>query len=574
VSLATKSRHVRLYAELTRLLVKYGRSDLVRDMRAAGFDGGPGGVAELAAVDANAGDGPPPEAEELARDLEQLGPTFIKLGQLLSTRVDLLPAPYTEALARLQDDVEPISLEEVERTFEDELGVDTRTAFASFDERPLASASLGQVHRARLRSGREVVVKIQRPDIRAQIKEDMEALRELADWLDQHTDLGRRFGFGELLAEFDRSLRDELDYRREASNLRRMAEIVEPYDLLVVPQPVDDFTSGRVLTMDYIAGRKVTSLHPLSRTELDGAALADQLFRAYLDQILVHGFFHADPHPGNISITPEHRLGMLDLGMVARVPDRLQDLLVKLLVAVSGGRGEEAARLAMAMGTELDDFDETGFVRGAAALVTRNHDLGVGRIDAGGLVMQLQRLSGESGLRLPPELAMLGKALLNLDQVACALDPEFSPSEAIQRHATEILQSRMRPSKERMFAAALEAREFVEELPARVNKLLDSAANGELRLRVDAFDEKELLRGMQQLANRVTMGLVLAALIIGAAMLTRVQTDARLFGYPAVAIVCFLLASFGGAALLWSIAVGDRKDRIRHRARARDGRAR
>jgi predicted unusual protein kinase regulating ubiquinone biosynthesis (AarF/ABC1/UbiB family) len=265
---------------------------------------------------------------------------------------------------------------------------------------------------------------------------------------------------------------------------------------------------------------------------------------------------------------------MLDLGMVARVPDRLQDLLVKLLVAVSGGRGEEAARLTMEMGTKLEDFDESRFVRGAGALVTRNHDLGVGRIDAGGLVMQLQRLSGESGLRLPPELAMLGKALLNLDQVARALDPDFAPSDAIQRHATDVLQSRMRPSKERMFAAALEAREFVEELPARVNKLLDHAANGELRVKVDAFDEKELLRGLQQLANRVTMGLVLAALIVGAAMLTRVQTDAELFGYPALAIACFLLASFGGAALLWSIAVGDRRDRIRHRARARDGSAR
>ena len=350
MSLATKRRHLRRYADLTRLLVKYGRSDLVRDMRAAGFDGG-GSVAELAATDDPSRDGPPPEAEELAADLEQLGPTFIKLGQLLSTRVDLIPEPYTEALSRLQDDVEPITADEVKSTFEDELGIDTRTAFAEFDDQPLASASLGQVHRATLRSGREVVVKVQRPGIRAQIKEDMEALAELADWLDHHTEHGRRIGFGELLTEFDRSLRDELDYRREASNLRRLAEIVEPYPLLVVPQPIDDFTTGRVLTMEYIPGRKVTSLHPLSRTELDGCELADQLFRAYLDQILVHGFFHADPHPGNISITADGRVAMLDLGMVARVPDRLQDLLVKLLVAVSGGRGDEAARLTMEMGT-------------------------------------------------------------------------------------------------------------------------------------------------------------------------------------------------------------------------------
>ena len=567
MTIAAKSRHLRLYAELTRLLVKYGRSDLVRDMRAAGFDGG---VAELAAPDVADGE-VPVEAEQLADDLEALGPTFIKLGQLLSTRVDLLPPAYTEALSRLQDDVEPISAEEVEQVFCDELGVDTRTAFRGFDHEPLASASLGQVHRAQLRSGREVVVKVQRPGIRERIKEDMEALAELATWLDDHTDIGRRFGFAELLSEFDRSLRDELDYKREATNLRRLSAIVEPYPALVVPQPVDDFTSGRVLTMDYLEGRKITTLTPIARLEMDadGAELADQLFRAYLDQILVDGFFHADPHPGNISLTPDGRIAMLDLGMVARVPPRLQDRLIKLLVAVSGGQGEEAARLTMEMGTRLSDFDEARFVRGASDLVVRNHDLGVGEIDAGGLVMQLQRLSGETGLRLPPELALLGKALLNLDQVARSLDADFSPSAAIQRHATAILQSRMRPTRERLFSAALEAREFVEELPGRVNKLLDSTVNGELTVKVDAFDEKELLRGMQQLANRVTTGLVLAALIVGAAMLTRVQTDVKLFGYPAVAIVCFLLASLGGAALLWSIAVGDRRDRQRHRRQQR-----
>lgn len=559
VSIATRGRHLRLYGDLSRLLVKYGRSDLVRDMRAAGFDGG---VAELAADDATEGE-VPAEAADLANDLEALGPTFIKLGQLLSTRVDLIPPPYTAALSRLQDDVAPITYEEVEKVFVDEIGVDTKTAFASFDHEPLASASLGQVHRAETRSGRSVVVKVQRPGIRERIRDDMAALAELAGWMDNHTGAGRRFGFGEILDEFDHSLRDELDYRREASNLRRLAAIVEPYSHLVVPLPLNDFTSGKVLTMDDLPGRKITSLGPLDRMEMDGCELADELFRAYLDQILIEGFFHADPHPGNISLTDDGRIAMLDLGMVARVPHRLQDSLVKLLVAVSDGRGEEAAELTMEMGTRLEEFDEVRFVRGAADLVARNHDLGVSEIDAGSLVMHLQRLSGETGLRLPPELALLGKALLNLDQVARALDPSFSPSEVIKRHATEILQSRLRPSRERLFAAALEAREFVEELPARVNKLMDAAASGDLRMKVDAIDEKAFLTGLQQLANRITMGLVLAALIIGAAMLTQVDTSATVFGYPALAIVCFLLASLGGAALLWSIAVGDRRQRRR-----------
>lgn len=560
MGIATKSRHLRLYGELARLLVKYGRSDLARQMKDAGLAGG---VSELT-VDAPDGAADvPPEALELTKDLEALGPTFIKLGQLLSTRMDLLPPAYTEALSRLQDDVEPITAEEVEQVFCDELGVDTRTAFASFDHVPLASASLGQVHRAELRSGRSVVVKVQRPDIRQRIADDMEALAELAQWLDDHTDVGRRFAFRELLDEFDRSLRDELDYKREAANLVRLARIVRPYEHLEVPLPVDDFTSGRVLTMDYVPGRKVTSIGPYARTEMEieGAELADQLFKAYLDQILVEGFFHADPHPGNVSLTDDGRLALLDLGMVARIPTRLQDVLVKLLVAVSDGRGEEAAHLTIAMGTPLHDFDERAFVRGATDLVVRNHDLGIGEIDAGSLVMELSRMSGETGLRLPPELALLGKALLNLDQVARSLDPEFSPSEAIQRHATTIMEHRMRPSRERLFSAALEAREFIEELPGRVNKLMDATTNGELTVKVDAFDEKELLRGMQQMANRVTMGLVLAALIIGAAMLTRIETSVKLFGYPALAILCFLAASLGGAALLWSIGMGDRRTR-------------
>jgi len=540
------------------LLVKYGRSDLVRDLGLA-----VGGVESLDDESSSVAGAPaavvPTDAVELAADLEAMGPTFIKLGQLLSTRVDLIPPAYAAALSRLQDAVEPVPIEAIEKVVIAEIGVDLKTGFAEFDPEPLASASLGQVHRATLRSGREVAVKVQRPGIRDQIRDDMEVLAEIARFLDAHTDAGRRMGFGELLEEFDRSLRDELDYRREAANLRRLATILAPYDALVVPTPVDDFSSGRVLTMDYLPGRKVTMLGPLGRMDIDGAALAGQLFNAYLDQILVEGFFHADPHPGNISLLDDGRVGVLDLGMVARVPARMQDSLVKLLVAVSEGRGEEAAQITIDLGRRLDGFDEARFVRGAADLVARNHDLGVGEIDAGALVLELTRLSGETGLRLPPELAMLGKALLNLDQVACALDPEFSPSDAIRSHATEVMESRMRPSRERLFTAALEAREFLEELPGRVNRLLDAAANGQLRVNVDAFDEAELLRGLQKLANRVTMGLVIAALILGAALLTRVPTSSRLLGYPSIAIVCFLLASVGGAVLCWSIVRGDRR---------------
>ena len=549
MGIATKGRHLRRYGDLARLLVKYGRSDLVKQM----------GLDELAIGNGHAEDQPPPDALELANDLERLGPTYIKLGQLLSTRTDIIPPAYAAALTRLQDDVEPVGHDEIERLFAEEIGTDTKSAFEWFDPEPLASASLGQVHRATLRSGRDVVVKIQRPDIRQQIDEDMEALAELAHFLDEHTEAGRRFGLVDLLGEFHRSLLDELDYRREAANLRRLREIVEPYESLVVPEPVADLTTTRVLTMDFIEGKKVTDLGPLAQMELDGTTLASQLFRAYLDQILTAGFFHADPHPGNVTVTPDGRLALLDLGMVARVPQSLQSDLVKLLLAISDERGEDAARITIRMGRPLDSFDEPAFIRGANDLVARNRGRGMGDLNAGSLVMQLTQLAGETGLRLPPELAMLGKALLNLDQVARVLDPDFDPSAAIQQHADEVMQSRLRPSREGAFAIALETKEFMEQLPGRMNRLLDAATEGNLKVNVEAIDEDVLMGGIQKVANRITMGLLLAALIIGAAMLTGVDTGAKLMGYPAVAIVCFLLAAVGAFALLISIVWNDHR---------------
>ena len=547
MSVALRPQHAGRYRDIARLLVKYGRSDLVKEA-------GLGDIADYT----DDGD-VPAKAEELTDDLERMGPTYIKLAQLMSTRADLIPPPYAKALSRLQDSVEPFSFEEVERIVTEELGVRLSRAFASFDATPLASASLGQVHRATLRDGRPVVVKVQRPGIKERIAEDMEALAELAEFADKHSEAGRKYGFGELLEQFRRSLNGELDYRREAVNLTHLSRIVSDYDRIVIPEPIDDYTTDVVLTMDYIPGRKITELGPLSKMELDGCALAEQLFEAYLDQILVEGFFHADPHPGNVLITDDNRIALIDLGMVARIPGDMRKKLIKLLLALSDGNGKAAAEAAVTLGRPLEDFDEATFTIRAADMVERSQGATVQDIDAGTMVMELMRISGDYGLRLPAELSMLGKALLNLDQVARELDPDFDPAAAIRRHTDDILETQMRPSSGSAFSALLEARDFVEQLPGRVNKVMDAMAEGTFHLDVHAFDEAELMRGFQKLANRLTMGLVLAALIIGAAMLVQVETSAKLFGYPTLAILCFLLAAGCGFALMLSIVRSDKK---------------
>jgi len=547
--LSLRPANIGRYRDIARLLVKYGRSDLVRQ---AGLDDLPeaGGTAQPKV---------PAKAEELADDLEKLGPTYIKLGQLLSTRADLIPPAYAKALSRLQDSVEPFDFGDVERIVSGELGFRISKGFASFDAEPLASASLGQVHRAQMRDGREVVVKVQRPGIRDCITADMEGLAEIARFGDSHLEAGRRYGFADLLNQFRRSLAGELDYRREAANLVTLGRILRPYDRLLVPEPVGDYTTSIVLTMDFIPGRKVTDLGPLAKLELDGCVLAEQLFQAYLDQILVEGFFHADPHPGNVLLTPDGRLALVDVGMVARVPKSQRHLLVKLLLALSDGNGRAVADAAVAMGRPLEAFDAPGFCAQATELVEQSQGLSLDEIDAGTVVMDLMRVSGDNGLRLPPELSLLGKALLNLDQVAHTLDPGFNPTEAIEAHTNELMQSEMKTTPGSAFAALLETRDFVEQLPGRVNKVMDAVVDGTFEVKVHAFDEAELMRGLQKLANRVTMGLVLAALIVGAAMLMRVETSSKLLGYPAVAIVCFLAAAGGGLALMVSIVKSDRR---------------
>lgn len=538
----------RQYAALARLLLRHGRSDL---LSGAGLD-------EYAAESEVEGAGTTDRAESFTADLEAMGPTYVKLGQLLSTRFDLLPPAYTEALSRLQDEAEPFSSEQARALIEEELGGQVRHLYAEFDDTPVAAASLGQVHRATLRNGRDVAVKVQRPTAREDVRADMATLTRLASLADKGTGAGRTYGFGRLLHEFERTLTFELDYRREARNLLRFGEIIATYDRLTVPEPVLELTSGRVLTMSYVEGRKVTDVGPLGLIDLDTEPIVEQLFRAYLHSILVDGFLHADPHPGNLLLTDDGSLAVLDLGMVSYVPPRLQDKLVRLLVAIGDDNGEQAARVLAEMGQPLDNYDATAFRDDVTNLVSEAVAEGPD-MQAGRVLVELSRVSGSRGLRPPPEMSLVGKALLNLDRTTGHLDPTFAPAEAIRHNVRSILRSGLAASPGDLITAALDAREFTTQLPRRANRIMDSLADGELRIRVDAVDEERLHTVLQRLANRITLGVVIAATILGASQLMRVPTHHHVFGYPALAIVLFLLAILGGGVLAAWIVVTDRK---------------
>jgi ubiquinone biosynthesis protein len=559
MKLSLKPQHLRRYHEIARLLYRYANTDLVGQF---GLD------ADALAPPQNTDtpDHGSPGPEDLAKDLEKMGPTFIKLGQVLSTRADLLPDAYLKALARLQDDVQPFPYEEVERIVQTELGVRISKAFLEFDPIPIAAASLAQVHRAKLRNYRDVVVKVQRPAVRQQIAEDVEVLEEIVCFLHQHTEFGRRYQLQKIFEEFRRSLIQELDYQREAANLINLGAELQEFEHLRIPRPVDDYTSRTVLTMDYVRGTKITELSPLIRTEINGSALADELFKAYLKQVVVHGLFHADPHPGNVLLTDDGCVALLDLGMVGRVSPEMQLRLLRLLLAVSEGQSDEAANLVIECSETSPGFKEADFRRKISHLVAEQQQATLQQMEIAKTLLELGRSAGQNGLFVPTELTMLGKTLLQLDEIGRVLDPAFNPNAAIRRHSAELMNQRVKKdlTPRNLVAAMLDVKEFVGHLPAKLNRILDVVGNSELEVKVRSPEVHVLLDGFQKIANRITTGLILAALIIGASLLMQVQTSFVLFGYPGLAMLFFLTAAGIGLWLVFSILVQDQRSK-RHR---------
>jgi len=538
--------HLKRYKDVAWLFFKYGNADLDTQTGFSDSDSAKGERAK--------------DATSLATDLEKLGPTFVKIGQLLSTRSDLLPPVYLDALSRLQDKVEPVPYEAIQNVVQDQLGVRISKAFESFDHTPIGAASLGQVHRAVLRGGREVAVKVQRPDIRNEIVDDLDSLESIAEFLDAHTDFGKKYETGRILSEFRSTLMRELDYQKEARHLTQLRENLRDFPRMHVPSVVEDYSTSMVLTMDYLAGTKVTSLSGAVLVDIDGGSLAEELFRAYLKQILVDGLFHADPHPGNLLVTPNHHLAILDLGMVGRVNQRMQDQLMHLIAGISHGDGQQVAEAALRLGEPKDpDFDRGQFFHEIETIVGELKNARLEEIQVGRVMLMVLQACAASGIRIPAEISLLGKTLMNLDRVGISLSPNFDANESIRRNLESIAQSRVKDSfsMASIMGALTETKDLLGSLPRRTNEILELVSTNKLRVKVDSIDEHKLMLGLQKVANRITAGLILSAFIVGSSMLARVETSFRILGYPGLAMVFFLIAAVCSVILMIQIFFKD-----------------
>jgi ubiquinone biosynthesis protein len=494
-------------------------------------------------------------AEKLRIALEELGTTYIKLGQLLSTRPDLLPPAYIEELSFLQDRVAPLAFEEVKPFLEQELGEPLEKVFESFDPVPVASASIAQVYRARLApTGSlqgEVAVKVVRPGVPEIVELDVEIIKEAAERLARSA-LGRRYDFKGLASQLEATLRAEIDLQQEALNARRIAESIVEFPKLRVPRVAEELTRHRVLVLEYVEGRKL----------LDGdvarADLADELWRAYLKQILVDGAFHCDPHPGNFLLDDEGRLAVLDHGMIAFVSRENQLRLMALLLALVERDGDRAARVCLEMGVPGRGFREGRFRAAVGLLVARYSGVTMKDLPFGLIVRDLLVLCLRNDIQIPPELTLLGKTLLNLEPLCRKLDPDLDPVRTMKEMAMRLVEEQLRRdiSVERLLSLLLELRSFVYEVPLSARRLVTQLANNELRLGIEIEKTEEMQLAIRDVANRITLGVITAALILGSAFLLRMDVGLRVYGYPLFALIGFLMAAGLGIYVVAQILMG------------------
>ena len=576
------------------LFTRYGLRDFARQQ----------GLIELSPEDTTVddavnGDGTTERAVAFRRRLVELGPAYVKLGQVLSTRPDLIPESYIEQLQRLQDDVGQVLFADVEQIIQEQLGGRISKLFETFDHEPLATASLGQVHAATLRDGRAVVVKVQRPDIRASLADDIEFFRELSKFLSAHFRAGSRVDMVGIVQQLERALADELDYRLEARNMALFRRSLAEFPRLLVPKVVEAYTSERVLTSERVRGVKVSEIPALSRLDNDLSLLADELGKAYLKQIAIDGHFHADPHPGNVflvlpgqenprtpsdiaahdrraqeraPVTPlsklehvaqreaapaapmeEPRLALIDFGMTARLSPPMRDRIVRLLFDLAENRGDDAGETMIEIGEPVADFDRPAFIREIAQLIAQNHERAVGDMQAGRVLYEAIGIAFQRGLKLPAELTLLAKTLFSLDAITRHLDAAYNPTEAIRSYTAEIINDRARRdlSPARLARAVAQTTDLVNALPHRLDLITQHLAANDFALRVDAPQMSTLLKGMQKIANRIFTGLVLTGLLVASGLLI----DQR----PRLGTTGFLLAGGIGLYMVISILVSDRR---------------
>ncbi|MFA6621601.1 MAG: AarF/ABC1/UbiB kinase family protein [Candidatus Caldatribacteriota bacterium] len=486
--------------------------------------------------------------------LEELGPTFVKLGQILSTRPDIIPLKYIKELEKLQDKVPPFAYAQVEQIVHKELGANVSELFQSFEEKPFASASLGQVHKAILKEDKvKVVVKVQRPDMEKIIETDLDILFHLTRLAERHIPESRLYDPVGVAEEFAKTIRMELDYGTEGRNAERFRKNFEEEKTIYIPKVYWELSSKRILTMEYIDGIKINHLKELEEAGYDRKKLAENGAKSFMKQMLIDGFFHADPHPGNILVMENEIIGFMDFGMTGKIDEETKEKYVNLLIAVLESNSNKILTEILNLGfTSQETIDTRSLKTDIADLLDQYYDKALKEIKLGEFITHLVQISIKYHIKMPAELALLGKSLLTIEGIGLALDPDFNLTEIAKPYVKDIILERKSP-QHLLLKLSNDLSEFYNLMfliPKQLSKTLKKMEEGIFKLELQHRGLENLINALDKATNRLSYSLILVAIIIGSSLIMQTEKGPQFMGFPVIGVIGFLISGILGLGLV------------------------
>jgi len=543
---------MRRYRQILGILLKYGFGDVVdvtrKDLISRFGD-------KIVPLFGKHVDSSMSRAERLRYAAEELGPTFVKLAQILSMRPDLVPPDVAAELQKLQDEVSPFSYEDVRNIIKEELKQELETAFSHIDEQPLAAASIAQVHRATLHDGKQIIIKIQRPDIQKVIDVDLEILSDLVKVLRRHSLNTVVSDPVAVIAEFDRSIHRELDFLSEGRNIHRFGQMFADDPTVLVPSFYPDLSSSRVLVMDFVDGIKASNLEDLERKGLDRTVIAERGAQLILKQIFQYGFFHADPHPGNILVLEGNVIAPLDYGMVGNLDDSTIEALGSVLAGIIHKDTNRILRAFDALGITHDVANRIALRSDINGFISQYYEVPLQKLQVGDLLREVFEIFRAHQMTLPSNLSLMLKALVTVEGLGRLLYPDFDMVSEVRPYVGQLMYRRYDPR--RRFRDLLnlfdDFSNLVEELPQSIRNTFRKVNAGELRIQFEHRNLEKLTKELNQSSNRISSAVIIAALIIGSSLVMQVPSGPSFFGFPLVGVIGYLIASILGLILLWNI---------------------